>query len=184
MLSNAASINYTPILAICQNNMRMKKAVFLDRDGVINDGTLYYTYKKADFRLNDGVPEALAILRKAGFTLIGITNQGGISKGQYEKKNVDLVHKYMQELLAENGTQLDDIFYCPHHSNLENCLCRKPKSLLIEKAMAKYEINPKNSFLIGDSQRDIEAGEKAGLQSFKIEKNENILSICQKIACL
>ena len=157
------------------------KAVFLDRDGVINNGDLYYTYKKEDFFFNDEVFESLRLLTKNNFKLIVITNQGGISKGEYTKTDVDILHRYMKNELSKEQIEIEEVYYCPHHDSIGNCICRKPNSGNIEKAIARFDINPKQSFLIGDGERDIEAGNKAGLTCFKIEKNESILGICKQI---
>lgn len=159
----------------------MQKAVFLDRDGVINNGDLYYTYKISDFIFNDDVFESLKLLREQQYTLIVITNQGGVSKGTYSKQDVDQVHDYMISELQKHDIEIAEAYYCPHHDSLENCICRKPDSGNIEKAIARFDIDPKESFLIGDGERDIEAGQKAGLTCFKIDKNESILKYCQAI---
>lgn len=160
----------------------MNKAVFLDRDGVINnESNHYYIYKIDDFEINVGIIEALTILVDNGFLLIGITNQGGISKKTYTKQDVDKVHNHLNKIMLQNGIELSEIYYCPHYPDIENCLCRKPNSLMIEKAVARFNINISNSFLIGDSPRDIEAGEKVGLKCFQINANENILSLCKSI---
>jgi len=157
------------------------KAVFLDRDGVINNGDLYYTFQIKDFIFNDGVIEALQLLNKHNYLLIIITNQGGISKGEYSKSDVDILHNYMLSELQTQNINIAEVYYCPHHDSLENCICRKPNSGNIEKAIARFNIDPSKSFLIGDGERDILAGNKAGLQSFKINKNENIVNICKEI---
>ncbi len=158
------------------------KAIFLDRDGVVNNDTgHYYIYKPDDFVFNKDIIEVLSILKKNNFLTILITNQGGIAKKKYSFNDVELVHKKMQDELLQNNAEFTDIYYCPHHSDIEKCLCRKPDSLMIEKAIAKYNIDITKSYFIGDKQTDIEAGEKAGLKSFKIEKNTSILSIIKKI---
>src|SRR5574344_224195 len=81
----------------------MKKAIFLDRDGVINDGTLYYTYKIEDFYFNPGLFEGLRLLRDAGYIFVVITNQGGVAKGEYTEHDVEVLHTYMCEELQEQG---------------------------------------------------------------------------------
>jgi len=160
----------------------MKKAIFIDRDGVINnESNHYYIYKLDEFIINDGIVEALQLLSKNDFLIIVITNQGGISKGMYTKSDVDIIHNYFEKTMAENGVEIAEFYYCPHHSDIEKCLCRKPDSLMIEKAIARFDIDVKQSFLIGDSKRDIEAGKKAGLECFLIEPNENILPLCKSI---
>ena len=160
----------------------MNKAVFIDRDGVINnDSNHYYIYKIEDFNINTGIIDALKILVKNGYLLIGITNQGGISKNIYTKTDVEVVHDFFNKTMLNNSIEFSEIYYCPHHSDIENCLCRKPNSLMLEKAIARFNIDVTKSFLIGDSSRDIEAGKKVGLTCFKINANENILPICESI---
>ncbi len=159
----------------------MNKAVFLDRDGVINNGDLYYTYKKEDFIFNDDIFESLSLLKKNNFILIVITNQGGIAKGEYSQKEVDSLHQYMCNELEKNNIYISEVYYCPHHDSLESCICRKPDSGNIEKAIARFDIDVQKSFLIGDGERDIEAGEKVGLKCFKTDKNQSILAICKTI---
>lgn len=152
----------------------MRKVIFLDRDGVINKERGEYTYKIADFKINEGVVDFLKTAQKKGFEFIVITNQGGISKGIYNKNDVQLVHTHMLTQLKKEGITILEIYYCPHHSYLEQCICRKPDSLMLEKAIARFNIEKSCSFMIGDSQRDIEAATKVGIKSFKIEPNTNL----------
>ncbi|MEA3445287.1 MAG: HAD family hydrolase [Bacteroidota bacterium] len=161
----------------------MEKAVFFDRDGVINNDTgHYYIYRLADFILNKGVIDALKLLQENGFRLFVISNQGGISKGIYGKDDVEKVHRHMLNEFSKHKINIDEIYYCPHHSDFENCFCRKPGSLMIEKALARFNVDPAKSFLIGDSTRDIKAGERAGLTCILINKNESVLNLCKQIA--
>lgn len=157
------------------------KAVFLDRDGVINDGSLYYTFKIEDFKLNDGIIESLQLLQNDGYLLVIVTNQGGVAKGLYSEQDVELLHDYMTELLSSAGIIINGVYVCPHHSDVVNCSCRKPKPGMLLQAIEELNINPACSFMIGDSTRDIEAGEAAGIHSFKINKNQNILPLCREI---
>jgi len=160
----------------------MKKAVFLDRDGVINDDTgHYYIYRPSDFVLNKGIVVALQKLTKAGFLLIVISNQGGIAKGIYTRHDVEQVHEKMKKELEQAGIFLTEIYYCPHHPSVENCLCRKPGSLLLEKALARYQIDPAQSFFIGDSEHDIEAARKTGIRGILVPKNTSLEKICDDI---
>jgi len=159
----------------------MNKAVFLDRDGVINDGTLYYTYKTEDFIFNKGIFEGLTLLQNAGYKLIIITNQGGVAKGIYTLDDVNKVHSYMTEKLQERNITIDAVYFCPHHSDISKCDCRKPGSLMIEQALLKFDIDSNQSYLIGDSERDIIAAEKANVKAIRIKKNENIEPWCLKI---
>ncbi len=160
----------------------MKKAVFLDRDGVINKEVGDYVYKVSDFIINKGVFEALKLLQDAGYLLIIITNQGGIAKNIYTKQDVDKVHGFLNSELQKHNIKLTEIYYCPHHSEVNNiCLCRKPNSIMIEKAIARFNIDANKSYMIGDKNRDVEVGKKAGVKTIKISSNENILEICKKI---
>ena len=160
----------------------MHKAIFIDRDGTINsDEGHYYIFKPGDFILNPGVGEGLKLLQDAGFLLIVITNQGGIAKGKYGFWDVEMVHAEMQKQLSEFGVKLTAIYYCPHHNEVQKCLCRKPQNLNIEKAIARFKIDRNRSFMVGDSARDVEAGEKSGLKTIKIDKNSNLLPVCQSL---
>ena len=170
------------LFTIFSGNFMKQQAVFLDRDGVINNGDLYYTYQKEAFIFNDDVFESLKMLNNNGYILIIITNQGGISKGKYTKNDVDKLHSYMLTELKLREIDIAEVYYCPHHDSIGNCICRKPDSGNIEKAIARFNIDRTKSFLIGDGERDIEAGDKAGLQCFKINKNESILEICKKLS--
>lgn len=160
----------------------MNKAVFLDRDGVINyDGNEYYTYRVEDFTINEGVIEALQLLRKKGYLLIIISNQGGIGKGLYIKEDTERLHNYMLDILRQNNIELDEIYYCPHYPDSSNCLCRKPDSLMVEKALARFHIDPKQSYFIGDREKDVEVAVKTGVNPIKIEANENIMKYVEQL---
>jgi D-glycero-D-manno-heptose 1,7-bisphosphate phosphatase len=152
----------------------MNKAVFFDRDGVINHDPGDYTYLLEEFKINDGIITSLKKLYDKGYLLILITNQGGIAKGIYKQSHVEAIHAFLNNELKKSGIKLTEIYYCPHHSEVEKCLCRKPGSLLIEKAIARFAIDPKKSFMIGDKQRDVEAAEKVGVKGIKVGLNENI----------
>lgn len=159
----------------------MKKVVFLDRDGVINDNSLYYTYRCEDFKLNKGVVEALKSIQEKGFEFIIITNQSGISKGIYTKKDVEKVHELMLNELKKHNISILEIYYCVHHSNVESCLCRKPQPLLIEKAIARFNIDTECTYFIGDQQRDVETAKAANIKSIFIESNSDLRNILDKI---
>jgi D-glycero-D-manno-heptose 1,7-bisphosphate phosphatase len=160
-----------------------QKAVFLDRDGVINDDTgHYYIYKPEDFRLNTGVVEGLKLLSNAGYMLIIVSNQGGVAKGIYSEDDISRVHEKLTKELKKHSLKIDAIYYCPHHDSVSECNCRKPKPGMILNAIKEFDINPQESYLIGDSERDITAGEQAGLKEcFLIEKNSSIIPVCKTI---
>ncbi len=150
-----------------------KKAVFLDRDGVINVERGDYISRLEDFEILPHVAAGLQLLRDAGFIFIVITNQGGIAKGLYDEAELTKMHNFMQFELHKHGIQFHDVYYCPHHPEFGHCLCRKPASLLVEKALSKHGISPENSIFIGDKPRDIACGEAVGVKGILIEPNEN-----------
>jgi D-glycero-D-manno-heptose 1,7-bisphosphate phosphatase len=153
------------------------KAVFLDRDGVLNKERGEHTWLLEDFVLNDGVVEALAELVSRGYLLIVISNQSGIAKGMYTIAETDYLHLHLQRVLRNRGIELAEIYYCPHHPDTGNCLCRKPGSLLLEKALARFRLDAAQCYFIGDAARDAEAGRRAGVQSLLIEPNSSLLAV-------
>jgi D-glycero-D-manno-heptose 1,7-bisphosphate phosphatase len=160
----------------------MNKAIFLDRDGTINNNCdHYYIWRREELLLNPGVTEALAQLKARGYMLIVISNQGGISKGEFSREDVEDLHKHLCNILEKHGVGLDEIYYCPHHHMVESCLCRKPQPLLIQKAMARFHIDPASSWMIGDAERDVEAGKAAGLRTIRIEPNGDLREVLKKI---
>jgi D-glycero-D-manno-heptose 1,7-bisphosphate phosphatase len=157
------------------------RAIFLDRDGLINDNSIaYYIYKKENFRINPGVIKCLKAFYNKGYILIIITNQGGIAKKEYNNSDVALLNEYLQNTLKEEGIEITEIYHCPHHSSISKCLCRKPGSLLFEKAIAKYNIDKELSFMIGDSERDIIAAENAGIKGIKVPSNVNLFDVLKQ----
>lgn len=152
----------------------MRKVIFLDRDGVINFEPNDYTYQVSKFKILDGLLEALNTLKDKGYEFIVITNQGGISKGIYNHNDVNSVHDYMQTQFSKASIDLLDVYYCPHHSINEKCICRKPGSLMLEKAIAKYNVDKSMSYFIGDSDRDVLAADNAGIKGVKIDKNDSL----------
>ncbi len=160
----------------------MQKAVFLDRDGVINnEESNYYIHRTEDFFLNDGIIEALKILQQRGFIFIVITNQGGISKSLYTHEDVKAVHEKLESILFKEEITIKEIYYCPHHSDNENCLCRKPKTISIEKAIARFHIDRGKSYFVGDRETDIQAGLKAGLKTIKVNPNQDMEFLGERI---
>lgn len=158
----------------------MNKAIFLDRDGVINKSNSYYTFKKEEFVFNEGVIATLKKFCENGFLLFVITNQSGVAKSLYSNDDVDAVHQIMIEELAKHNITITEVYHCPHHPDAGKCLCRKPDSLLLEKAIARFEIDCSQSWFIGDRQRDIDAAQKAGIKGILVEENSdmgNVISL-------
>ena len=146
----------------------MKKCVFLDRDGVINEDRGDYTYRVADFKIQPGVIEAIRKLKEAGFLIVVVTNQAGISKGLYTIEQMDECHRYFQQAA---GNKIDKIYYCPYHPTITESLARKPDTLMLEKGIAKFSIDPQQSWMVGDAERDIESGLKMGLKTIRISRD-------------
>lgn len=151
----------------------MRKAIFLDRDGVLNRDRGEYTWRVEDFTWLPGVFPGLKKLVASGYDLIIITNQGGIAKGLYSHEDVNRLHDHLVDDLKDAGISVLAIYYCPHHPDHGKCLCRKPGSLMIEKAIARFEIDPSSSFMIGDMERDIEAATSAGVRGIWTPTNSN-----------
>lgn len=150
----------------------MNKAVFLDRDGVINqvnliDGKPFPPKNLSELKLLPNVNDALEILKNAGFFLIVITNQPDVSRGKVNVAEVENINKFLKKTLP-----IDDIFTCYHDDN-DNCKCRKPQPGNLIHAGKIYGINLEQSFMIGDRWRDIEAGKNAGCKTFFIDCNYN-----------
>lgn len=160
----------------------MNKAVFLDRDGVIIYDPDDYMYKIEDTKILDGIIEFCEEVQRRGYKIIVITNQGGINKGLYGFHEVEVIHDYITSEFAKKGVHIEGFYYCPHHSNFQKCLCRKPDSLLIEKALFKHKVDPSKSYFIGDKWRDAECGEKAGVKGIKIDVNQIESTLIDQIA--
>lgn len=158
------------------------KAVFFDRDGTINsDVGHYYIFKKEDFVFNPGVINGMKRLTDAGYMLFIVTNQGGVAKGLYTENDINAVHDYMSDILSNNGVNIKKIYYCPHHDSVSPCRCRKPQPGMLEAAIQEFNIDIEESFMIGDSCRDIEAAFAAGITGIKVEKNSDITPAINKI---
>ncbi len=155
-------------------------ALFLDRDGVLNRERGEHTWRMSDFEVLPDVPAALQQAHAAGLLLVVITNQSGIGLGLYGHQDVEEVHGYLRSMLAQHGVALADIFYCPHHPSKGRCLCRKPGSLLLERAIARHDIDITRSFMIGDRERDVEAAKGAGVRGILVHHNAPLLPILEK----
>jgi D-glycero-D-manno-heptose 1,7-bisphosphate phosphatase len=154
----------------------MKRAVFFDRDGVINsDEGLYYVFKKEDFKINPGVIECMGMLASRGYLLIVISNQGGISRGLYTKKDAQLIHSLLEDECRKAGFEISEIYFCPHHHEIEKCICRKPGTQMLEKAIARFEIDKEHSYFVGDRETDIVTAQNSGIQAIFVKANGNLL---------
>ena len=151
------------------------KAIFLDRDGVINHDPGDYTKNIDEFTILPSVMKSLEILKERGFVLILITNQGGIAKGIYGHNEVDEIHSHLRKVCDDNGTPILDIYYSPHHEVTGLSLSRKPGSLMVERACARYNIDPSTSWMVGDKQRDLDCATVVGVPGVLISPNDPLI---------
>lgn len=148
----------------------MNKAVFFDRDGVLNkaiikDGLPYPPKGMDDLEINEGALELISSLKAKNFKVFVFTNQPDIARGKTTRRTVDLINSFIQEELG-----IDDVVVCPH-DNSDNCLCRKPKPGMLEYLAKKYIVNLKNSFVVGDREKDIIAGQKVKCKTIFLNNN-------------
>lgn len=151
----------------------MNKLILLDRDGVLNKELGGYVTNTEDFEVLPHVIPNLLRLKNAGYKFIVITNQSGIAKSMYSHQVLGEIHQKLTNALSLGGITLEEIYYCPHHPDFSLCLCRKPKSGMVEKALARFGVNAQQTNMIGDTVRDIEAAEAAGVKAHKIQPNED-----------
>lgn len=154
-----------------KNLKNKQKAIFLDRDGTINKYVGFLTDIN-EFELLDGVADAIQMINESGYLAIVVTNQPVIARGEVSVGELQEIHNKMETLLGQSGAYIDDIFYCPHHPHKGyegerpeykiECECRKPKPGMLFAAAEKYNIDLRESWMIGDGENDIEAGRNAG----------------------
>ncbi len=147
---------------------RVKRAVFLDRDGVINravvrGGRPYPPDSLADLEILPGVPEALERLRAAGFVNVVVTNQPDVATGRQRRETVEAIHGYLVSVLA-----VDAVKVC-YHIDADGCACRKPRPGMLLEAAQELGIDLAASFMVGDRWRDVGAGQAAGCQCYFID---------------
>lgn len=159
----------------------MNKAIFLDRDGVLNHDPGDYTMSLSEFHILPDVLVSLKRLTEAGYMLILITNQGGIAKGLYTHQTVREIHAYFTRKCEEVGAHITAIYYSPHHEAYGKSLSRKPGSLMIERGLARFNIDPKKSLMIGDKQRDLDAAANAGVDGILIDTNGSLKEVVDSL---
>ena len=149
----------------------MKKAVFLDRDGVINKERKDYVKSIEEFQILNNIPKSIKMLKEKGFLVIVITNQSAINRGLITIETLNEIHNYLQNFLKENNTSIDDFYFCPHRPD-ENCKCRKPNPGMLIKAAQEHNIDMNQSFMIGNSLTDIQAAQKSGCKGILLNQNQ------------
>jgi len=175
--------------------IKMKKAIFLDRDGTINVEK-DYIYKSEDLVFEEGTIEALKTFKNLGYILIVVSNQSGIARGYFTEEDLNIFNNNMNKILKKNGVEITEFYCCPHHPDgigeyKKVCECRKPNNKMIEDAIKKYNIDREKSYMIGDKTSDIGAGLKSNLKTVlvktgyglkdmeKVDKNETL--ICENL---
>lgn len=149
-----------------------RPAVFIDRDGTIIEEVGYLS-DPDEIVLLPGAAGAVRALNEAGFLVIVITNQAGIARGYFDSEVVEAIHERLSEKLEKDGAFIDAFYYCPHHPEYPNkdlgeCDCRKPLPGMLLRAARELDIDLSNSYMIGDTAKDIEAGLRAGCKSILV----------------
>lgn len=158
----------------------MNRAVFLDRDGIINKHREDYVKSVKELKILKGIFSSIRKLNQAGFKIIVISNQSAINRKKTTRKKVEEIHQYILNQCRKNHCNIDEFYYCPHTPE-ENCSCRKPKAGLLFNAAKEHEINLKSSWMIGDNITDTIAGKSAGCKTIKMKTNESINSAVKRI---
>lgn len=149
-------------------------AVFLDRDGTINE-EVGYLDRLDKLKLLPQAPEAIRLIKERGFKAIVVTNQSGVARGLYEESFLHEVHRRINDTLKETGAVIDAFYYCPHHPEegrppyLQACSCRKPAPGMIFQAARDFNIELETSYMIGDTARDMEAAAAAGVKGILVK---------------
>ena len=177
--------DYGSGIVTAKNLTHRQKAVFLDRDGTINR-YVGFLRSKEDMELLPGAADLIRRINASGYLAIVVTNQPVIARGEVTVEQLDEIHNKLETLLGEEGAYLDAIYYCPHHPDKGFpgeipelkivCDCRKPKPGLLMQAAKDYNIDLRQSWMIGDDERDIKAGKRAGCQCIKTQRNR-VLSL-------
>jgi len=158
-----------------------QKAVFLDRDGTINE-YVGFLRRAEELRLIDGAAEAIRKINDSGYLAIVVTNQPVIARGETSFEQLDEIHRKLETLLGHEGAYVDDLFFCPHHPDAGYpgerpeykipCECRKPQPGMLLAAAKKYNIDLSKSWMVGDSGRDVQAGQNASCRTALIGDGE------------
>lgn len=151
--------------------------IILDRDGVINQDKDQHIRSHHDWQAINGSLDAIRCLHEAGFTLVVATNQSGIARGFFSEDDLKKIHQKMLAAVTSAGGLISDIFYCPHHPD-DHCACRKPKPGLMHQAAERFpQFKLNESFVIGDSWRDMQAGKAANCKTILVQTGNGPLAL-------
>ncbi|MFA5234603.1 MAG: D-glycero-beta-D-manno-heptose 1,7-bisphosphate 7-phosphatase [Sulfurimonas sp.] len=150
----------------------MNRALFLDRDGVVNI-EINYLYKIEDFEFVEGIFELCKKYQDRGYIIVIVTNQSGIARGYYSKEDFNYLTLWMIKEFAKHKIDIKKVYYCPHHPEISGaCSCRKPEPGMFLEAQKEFDIDLKNSILVGDKESDIEAAFAAGVgETYLFDEN-------------
>ena len=178
-----------------KNLSNKQKAIFLDRDGTINE-YVGFLRNIEEFNLIDGVAEAIKRINQSGYLAIVVSNQPVIARGEVTLEELQEIHNKMETLLGQEGAYIDGLYYCPHHPDKGfegerkeykiECSCRKPKPGMLLEAAKKFNIDISQSYMIGDGKNDVEAGQAAGCKVATVGKEqfENVPAYDNLLACI
>ena len=157
----------------------LQKALFLDRDGVINVEK-EYLYKIEDFEFIEGIFELCLHYQKLGFIIIVVTNQSGIARKYYSEEDFTILTEWMIGEFLKKGVVISKVYHCPHHPKISGeCSCRKPKAGMFLEAQKEFGIDMQNSIMVGDKERDVEAGLNAGVkENYLFDESGNVVESC------
>ncbi|PYS00923.1 MAG: histidinol phosphate phosphatase [Acidobacteria bacterium] len=168
-------------LRLTEQFLRRRRAIILDRDGVLNEkpSKAEYVTSWSSFKWLAGVQEALRLLKLSGYTIIVITNQAGIARGFMTESELIQVHERMKSELSAHRAFIDAIYYCPHGWD-EGCFCRKPQPGMLFMAQRDFHLDLTRTYFIGDDIRDVEAGEAAGCPTFLVDSEWPLLRLVKE----
>lgn len=155
--------------------MNKNQAVFLDRDGVINEvltDRVRFVNHPNDFYLLNKVGDAIRQLNQAGYLVFVVTNQGGVGLGHLSENQLEDIHERMKGKLSQDGARIDDIMYCSHKPH-SDCPCRKPKAYMLQELASKHHVHLKESIMVGDREPDIIAGKNAGCHTVLVHARKS-----------
>ena len=157
-----------------QKEGKKQAAVFLDRDGTINE-EVGYLDQPEKLRMIPGAARAIQLINESGMKALVVTNQSGVARGFFDEAMVQAIHARMQEILRRDGAWIDRFYYCPHHPThgqgryLQDCPCRKPAPGMLLKAAEDLNLSLEDSYIVGDTMNDIEAGARAGVRGVLVQ---------------
>lgn len=156
-----------------------RKAVFFDRDGIINNKRDDYVKSLEEFEINENIFDVIREIKKKGFLAVMVTNQSAINRGLLTIDMLNEIHEFFENVLVNHNLNLDGIYFCPHKPE-DNCDCRKPKPGMLLQASRELDIDLKNSWIIGDSQTDIDAGNIVGCKGILVKNKHRILDVIKE----